>query len=285
MVLNCCLKLNICGSSENTSWQKLCLTSLLTDYVRKNHFEETQDRRWRWAPLFQLMLRHLNGNLLPMAQCMLISPHITAICQPLLVYPPPHPPGPQVNSLLIGGRQTATMATSCLANPLLEDVEEEDGLACGCLVQTSTQTVCAERNKIHRVWASTRDLHRHGYFFSKPNPCSQIIRSSSASAPVFVDVWSPFCQKAVQVGGKVRGQRPELPLTVLTCARWKPPRTACNWFLREMDRMTGGRLSENLQEFREKTQKGADRFYSISNKIISCRAGWMDSGDNVPRWF
>lgn len=63
----------------------------------------------------------------------------------------PHPPGPQVNSLLIGGRQTATMATSCLANPLLEDVEEEDGLACGCLVQTSTQTVCAERNKIHRV--------------------------------------------------------------------------------------------------------------------------------------
>lgn len=49
--------------------------------------------------------------------------------------------------------------------------------------------------------------------------------------------------------------------------------------------MTGGRLSENLQEVREKTQKGADIFYSISNKIISRPAGWMDSGDNVPRWF
>lgn len=58
---------------------------------------------------------------------------------------PPHPPGPQVNSLLIGGRQTATVATSCLANPLLEDVEEEDGFACGCLVQTHTQTVCVQR--------------------------------------------------------------------------------------------------------------------------------------------
>lgn len=36
------------------------------------------------------------------------------------------PSGPRVNSPLIGGRQTATMATSCLANPLSEDVEEED---------------------------------------------------------------------------------------------------------------------------------------------------------------
>lgn len=87
------------------------------------------------------MLRYLNEDLLLVAKCMLISPHITAICQPLLVYPPS---GPQVNSLLIGGRQTATMATSCLANPLSVDVEEEDGLACGCLVQTHTQTVCVQ---------------------------------------------------------------------------------------------------------------------------------------------
>lgn len=57
-----------------------------------------------------------------MVQCILNSPHIAAICQTAGI----PPSGPQVNSLLIGGRQTATMATSCLANPLSEDVEEEE---------------------------------------------------------------------------------------------------------------------------------------------------------------
>lgn len=44
------------------------------------------------------------------------------------------------------------MATSCLANPLLEDVEEEDGLACGCLAQTHTQTVCVQREIKYTVF-------------------------------------------------------------------------------------------------------------------------------------
>lgn len=35
----------------------------------------------------------------------------------------PPPPGPQAKWLLIGAQKTATMATSCLANSLLEDVE------------------------------------------------------------------------------------------------------------------------------------------------------------------
>lgn len=64
----------------------------------------------------------------------------------------PPPPGPQVNSPLIGGRQTATMATSCLANSLSEDAEEEEGLACGCLVLKHTHT--------HRRWAPLRRVYR-----------------------------------------------------------------------------------------------------------------------------
>lgn len=57
---------------------------------------------------------------------MLISPHIAAICQTVQTQHPPILPflEPQVKWLVIGGQNTAAMATSCLANsPLAEGGE------------------------------------------------------------------------------------------------------------------------------------------------------------------
>lgn len=233
-MLNCCLKINICGLSENTSRQQeqqWCVTSLLTVYVRKKHFEETQDRKWRWAPLFQRMLTYWSEDLLPMAQCMLISAHITAICQPLLVYPPLWTP----SKLTADWRQT-----NCNHGNQLFGKSSVGGCGGGGWIGLWVSRPDTRRRYVQREIKHTMfELSPVTFVamvtsFPTRNPCRQIICSSSASAPVFVDVWSPFCQKAVQVGAKVRGQRPGLRLTVLTCAQ-KPPRAACNWFLREMD--------------------------------------------------
>ncbi len=54
---------------------------------------------------------------------MLISVHIVAICQTAQAHPSS---GPPIKWLLIGEAKTATMATSCLAIPLMEEVEGGD---------------------------------------------------------------------------------------------------------------------------------------------------------------
>lgn len=132
-----------------------------------------------------------------MVQCILISPHNAAICQTLLAYPPLDPNS--THRWLVADKlqpwQPAVWQILC-RKMWRRRMDWPVGVSYGHTHTHSvgTSEVCRQiEKKVSMFQLFPMSSNRHGYFFSIPNPCSQIFWASSAA--VSVDVWSPFCQK------------------------------------------------------------------------------------------
>lgn len=86
-------KLQWAGKGIKITPNLLNLFNLVPFHKETLNYTQGTQGKIKQTPVILALLRHLNKDLLSGAQCMLISPHIAAICQTPPVYP--HPPDPK----------------------------------------------------------------------------------------------------------------------------------------------------------------------------------------------